>query len=192
MLVADESRQGVVDALQNLLGATGRARIVILPVDAVVVATPDHARVLPCIHACQAGLDVYAEKPLTLTIKDKSALYLAYMPYVINGGLFIPTNSSYRLGDEVFMLLNLMGEDEKIPVAGKVIWMTPKDAQGKRTAGIGVQFSEQDQGNTQKKIENYLAGALGGDGGFALKMLDKVSCNLVMRRTELRLRADLQ
>ena len=57
---------------------------------------------------------------LTLTIKDKSALYLAYMPFVINGGLFIPTNSSYRLGDEVFMLLNLMGEDEKIPVAGTV------------------------------------------------------------------------
>ena len=100
---------------------------------------------------------------LTLTIKDKSALYLAYMQNVVNGGLFIPTNSSYRLGDEVFMLLNLMGEEEKIPVAGTVIWMTPKGAQGKRTAGIGVQFSDQDQGNTQKKIENYLAGALGGD-----------------------------
>ena len=54
---------------------------------------------------------------LTLTIKDKSALYLAYMPFVSNGGLFIPTNSNYRIGDEVFMLLNLMGEDEKLPVA---------------------------------------------------------------------------
>jgi len=32
------------------------------------------------------------------------------MPFVKNGGLFIPTNSNYRLGDEVFMLLNLMGE----------------------------------------------------------------------------------
>ena len=52
---------------------------------------------------------------LTLTIKDKSALYLAYMPFVKNGGLFIPTNSNYRLGDEVFMLLNLMGEEEKLP-----------------------------------------------------------------------------
>jgi Tfp pilus assembly protein PilZ len=62
---------------------------------------------------------------LTLTIKDKSALYLAYMPFVQNGGLFIPTNSNYRIGDEVFMLLNLMGEDEKLPVAGRVIWVTP-------------------------------------------------------------------
>ena len=100
---------------------------------------------------------------LTLTIKDKSALYLAYMPFVHNGGLFIPTTNAYKQGDEVFMLLNLMGEADKIPVAGKVIWMTPKGAQGKRMAGIGVQFSEQDNGETQKKINNYLAGALDGD-----------------------------
>ncbi len=100
---------------------------------------------------------------LTLTIKDKSALYLAYMPFVKNGGLFIPTGSTYNLGDEVFMLLKLMDEAEKLPVAGQVIWMTPRGAQGKRTAGIGVQFSDQDNGETQKKIDNYLAGALGGD-----------------------------
>ena len=100
---------------------------------------------------------------LTLTIKDKSALYLAYMPFVVNGGLFIPTNNTYNMGDEVFMLLNLMDEAEKLPVAGRVIWVTPRGAQGKRTAGIGVQFSEQDNGGTQKKIDTYLAGALGGD-----------------------------
>ena len=61
------------------------------------------------------------------------------------------------------MLLTLMEEPEKIPVVGTVIWITPPGAQGNRSAGIGVQFSDQDQGNTQKKIENYLAGALGGD-----------------------------
>lgn len=100
---------------------------------------------------------------LTLTIRDKSALYVAYMPFVKNGGLFVPTQSSYQLGDEVFMLLNLLGENEKLPVAGRVIWITPKGVAGRRVPGIGVQFSTQDLNVTQKKIETYLAGALGGE-----------------------------
>ena len=95
---------------------------------------------------------------LTLNIKDKSALYASYMPFVKNGGLFIPTNKQYRLGDEVFLLLTLMDGAERLPVAGKVIWLTPRGAQGKRQQGIGVQFSSQDGGETQKKIETYLAG----------------------------------
>jgi type IV pilus assembly protein PilZ len=99
---------------------------------------------------------------LSLTIKDKNVLYAAYMPFVRNGGMFIPTNKSYKLGDEVFMLLSLMDEPEKIPVAGKVVWVTPRGAQGNRAAGIGVQFSDQD--NTAiNKIETYLAGMLGSD-----------------------------
>src|SRR3954471_15749502 len=91
---------------------------------------------------------------LTLTIKDKSALYLAYMPFVANGGLFIPTNSNYRIGDEVFMLLNLMGEDEKLRVAGRVIGVTRKGAEDKPTAGSGVQFGDRDRAHTRHKIEN--------------------------------------
>lgn len=96
---------------------------------------------------------------LSLTIRDKAVLYAAYMPFVKNGGLFIPTSKSYNLGDEVFMLLSLMDEPEKIPVAGKVVWITPRGAQGNRTAGIGVQFSGEDDA-ASKKIETYLAGAL--------------------------------
>jgi type IV pilus assembly protein PilZ len=98
-----------------------------------------------------------------LTIKDKGALYAAYMPFVRNGGLFIPTNKPYKIGDEVFMLLTLMEEKEKLPVAGKIVWVTPPGAQGNKTAGIGVQFSDQDNGQTRNKIEGYLAGALGAD-----------------------------
>ena len=41
-------------------------------------------------------------------IKDKAALYVAYMPFIKNGGLFIPTNKSFKVGDEVFMLLSLL------------------------------------------------------------------------------------
>ena len=103
-----------------------------------------------------------AAKPgiLSLTIRDKSALYASYMPFIKNGGLFIPTTKTYNIGDEVFMLLNLMDEKEKMPIAGQIVWITPKGAQGNRTAGIGVQFSELDKGQTKNKIENYLAAAL--------------------------------
>jgi type IV pilus assembly protein PilZ len=99
---------------------------------------------------------------LSLTIKDKAVLYSAYMPYLHHGGLFVPTNKPYNLGDEVFMLLTLMDESEKIPIAGKVVWVTPRGAQGNRTAGIGVQFSDQD-GAANAKIENHLAGSLSSD-----------------------------
>ncbi|MFZ5594191.1 MAG: PilZ domain-containing protein [Pseudomonadota bacterium] len=101
---------------------------------------------------------------LSLAIKDKNALYASYMPYVKNGGLFIPTSKPYRIGDEVFMLLTLMDETEKIPVAGHVVWITPKGAQSNKIAGIGVQFgSDQESDTARKKIETYLAGALKSD-----------------------------
>ncbi|MDX1253034.1 MAG: PilZ domain-containing protein [Gammaproteobacteria bacterium] len=101
---------------------------------------------------------------LSLAIKDKNALYASYMPYVKNGGLFIPTSKPYRIGDEVFMLLTLMDETEKIPVAGRVVWITPKGAQSNKIAGIGVQFGgDQGSDTARKKIETYLAGALKSD-----------------------------
>lgn len=96
---------------------------------------------------------------LSLSIKDAIGLHAAYMPYVENGGLFVPTNKKYQIGDEVFILLSLMDEVEKIPISGKVIWLTPKGAQGNRSAGIGVQFSDQ-EGSLIGKIETYLVGML--------------------------------
>jgi type IV pilus assembly protein PilZ len=97
---------------------------------------------------------------LSLTIREKGVLYAAYMPFVKNGGLFIPTNRIYELGDEVFMLLTLMDEPDRIPIAGKIIWITPRGAEGNRAHGIGVQFSEEDGGAARARIENHLAGAL--------------------------------
>lgn len=100
---------------------------------------------------------------LSLSIKDKSALYAAYMPFVVNGGLFIPTTRDYEMGQEVFMLLNLMDESERLPIAGKIIWKTPAGSGSYRACGVGVQFSDQDGGTARNKIETYLAGALNAE-----------------------------
>ena len=99
---------------------------------------------------------------LSLSIKAQAALYSAYMPFVTNGGLFVATDKNYKLGEEIFLLLNIMDEPEKIPVAGKVVWITPQGAQGNRSAGIGVQFSDQDD-TARRTIENHLAGSLQSD-----------------------------
>jgi type IV pilus assembly protein PilZ len=103
------------------------------------------------------------QRILSFAIKEKSALYASFMPFIKNGGLFIPTTKNYQLGDEIFLLLQLMEEPDRIPVAGKVVWVTPPGAEGSRAVGVGVQFSDQDKGMARRKIEGYLAGTLGSD-----------------------------
>lgn len=99
---------------------------------------------------------------LSLTIRDKFVLYASYMGFVKGGGLFIPTTKEYQLGDEVFMILNLMDEAEKLSVSGKVVWVTPNGSQGNKACGIGVQFNDDSTG-VRNKIETYLAGLLQSD-----------------------------
>lgn len=101
---------------------------------------------------------------LSLAVKDKTALYGAYMPFVKNGGIFVPTPKRYFLGDEVFLLLTLPESSERLPVAGKVVWTTPAGAQGNRAAGIGVQLPDGQEGEAVRhRIETLLAGLLGSE-----------------------------
>lgn len=98
---------------------------------------------------------------LSLNINSKSALYAAYMPFLKRGGIFVPTSKPYAIGDEVFMLLSLMDEPGKLPIAGMVVWITPAGAQGNKTQGIGVQFSDDESGAAARhKIESLLGGHL--------------------------------
>lgn len=101
---------------------------------------------------------------LSLTVKDKASLYSAYMPFLKHGGIFVATPKRYFLGDEVFLLITLPESSERLPVAGKVVWVTPVGAQGHRAAGIGVQFAESAEGDAVKvKIEAMLAGSLSSE-----------------------------
>lgn len=101
---------------------------------------------------------------LSLNINSKSALYAAYMGFLANGGIFVPTPKHHALGDEVFMLLQLMDDPTKHPVAATVVWITPHGAQGGKTQGIGVHFSADESGKVlRNRIEQILAGHLGSN-----------------------------
>lgn len=93
-----------------------------------------------------------------VNIRDKHELYNVYMPFIKGGALFVRTDKAYKLADEVFLLVKLLDEPEKYPIAGKVVWITPSCAQGGRAPGIGVQFVGSEGQEVLNKIETYLAG----------------------------------
>ncbi len=101
---------------------------------------------------------------IQLAIKEKAALYAAYIPLFAEGGMFIPTTREYRLGDDVYVLLSLPDEPQRYPVAGRVAWVTPAKASGSRTQGVGIQFPKDEKSRLLKiKIEELLGGHLASD-----------------------------
>ncbi len=93
---------------------------------------------------------------LSISIKELSVLHSSYMPFLTHGGLFIPTTDEYKISEEVFLLLNLLGAKEQIAANARVVWITPRQAQADRPSGIGLQFSENNN-EAKNNIENYLA-----------------------------------
>ena len=61
---------------------------------------------------------------ISLAIRDKAMLHSNFMPFVKSGGIFIPTERSFELGDEVFLLLTLLEDPERFAITGKVVWIT--------------------------------------------------------------------
>jgi type IV pilus assembly protein PilZ len=98
---------------------------------------------------------------LSLAIKEKAALYAAYMPFLKNGGMFVPSSKPYKLGDEIYLILALMDDPNKYPIAGKVAWITPAGANNNKAQGIGVHFPDDETGHRAKlRIEEILGAAL--------------------------------
>lgn len=109
-----------------------------------------------------AGNAIVRPSVLSLAIKEKAALYAAYMPFLANGGIFVPTNKSYKLSDEIYLILSLMEDSSKYPIAGKVAWVTPAGANNSKAQGIGVHFPSDDGGKRVKqRIEEILGAAMG-------------------------------
>ena len=100
------------------------------------------------------------EEVINCSFSSEAALYLAYMPFVKGGGLFIRTHHLYKLCDEITLSVKLLDEDDIYIVEGKIVWITPKGAQDNKPPGIGMQFSGENGKYLSSKIENHLAGML--------------------------------
>jgi type IV pilus assembly protein PilZ len=106
-----------------------------------------------------AGTVAAAARPsvIQLVFREKGALYAAYIPLLSDGGLFVPTAREYRLGEDIYLLLSLPDDPQRYPVAGKVAWITPSNASGGRTQGVGVRFPADEKTRGLKlKIEEIL------------------------------------
>ena len=94
---------------------------------------------------------------IQLVFREKGALYAAYIPAFTDGGLFVPTTRDYALGDDIYLLLSLPEDPQRYPVAGKIAWITPANASGGRTQGVGVRSPADDKTRLLRvKIEQLL------------------------------------
>lgn len=93
---------------------------------------------------------------LTYNINDVVELNLAYMPFITNGGLFVPTAEKMSLGDQVMVELHLPGKSEAIMIEGKVVWVTPANALHHVLAGVGIQFTGSNAITIRNQLESQL------------------------------------
>jgi type IV pilus assembly protein PilZ len=101
---------------------------------------------------------------IQLSIKEKGALYAAYIPLFAEGGIFVPSARDYHLGMDVYLLLTLPEDTQRYPVAGKVAWITPGGATGSRTQGVGIRFPADEKSRQLKaRIEEILGAHLASD-----------------------------
>ena len=93
--------------------------------------------------------------------EDEQSLYRAYLSFVINGGLFIPTEARAEplctLLDTVQLEVSLPKDAEKYVLEGKVVWVTNTSSKGNKPPGIGVAFVGEKGKSLQQKIEKQIA-----------------------------------
>lgn len=126
------------------------------------MSTPEAGSLGP-LSATPAQPAAAAARPsvIQLVFKERGALYAAYMPALTDGGLFVPTQRECQLGDDMYLLVSLPDDPQRYPVAGKVVWITPPNASGGRTQGVGVRFPNDDKTRALKlRIEELLGTSL--------------------------------
>lgn len=111
---------------------------------------------------------------LKYSIKDPVELNLSYMPFIVGGGLFIPSFQPYALGDDVIVELELPGKKDNLKIEGKVVWITPNNALHHVLPGIGIQFVGANAATVRGQIESQLDRSM-EVGGYTYGMTEEAN-----------------
>lgn len=97
---------------------------------------------------------------ITCAISDIQTLYQSYLPFVTNGGIFVPSTRQHSLGEDVFVAFTLPQSTERYPLNGKVVWINHK-ATTLKPAGFAMQFgTDPNSTRIRNEVERLLAGQL--------------------------------
>ncbi len=103
---------------------------------------------------------------LSVRIDDLDALHSAYMPFLTNGGIFLPVAlklsddeqalATCKLNEELCLVVRLLDEPEPRCCIGRIAWITPTNQGGGQRAGLGLQFDRNDN-QINSRIQARLA-----------------------------------
>ena len=100
-------------------------------------------------------------KMVQVNLVDRTSIYNSYMSFLNNGGVFIASDDTFAIGDEVLLVLEVGEAADRFPLKTTVCWINPVRGSTTRPRGVGLAF---DNGDTAKQachyIENSLAGLL--------------------------------
>lgn len=100
-------------------------------------------------------------KMVKLALTDRTSLYNSYMSFLTNGGIFIATDDTFAIGDEVLLLLEIGEASDRFPLKTTVCWINPLRGSSTRPRGVGLAFDNSDAAKQASHlIENSLAGLL--------------------------------
>lgn len=100
---------------------------------------------------------------MSLRLESKPIIYASYMSFLEHGGIFLPTDDQFAMNDEVLLVLELVGpgKTEKLFLKTKVCWINANPSASGRPKGIGLAFTDDENGVKAKAtIEAILSGLL--------------------------------
>lgn len=101
------------------------------------------------------GQQAGAPQFLSVRVSDVQVLQRCYLPFLRNGGLFIPCEHAYQLRQRVFLILKLPApvgltdSGTTHALTTTVAWLTPTEAQDGKGMGVGLHFDLGEPGDDQ-------------------------------------------